>query len=189
MDINVAICFRDIKVKNQYGKNFNDLVKSKTKINLTHNIYIYANGTIIYNKKLTPQDKGYDTPLYYYCVINMKNINITEESVKNASYQQLQKLNNDVILITNKMMYSKNITENNIQEIKEQALKKFEKDKQNPFCKYIITSDGKILCADNEWNEYVEDVPPEYNNVINSNFNNNFNSNSNTYNRQDCVVM
>jgi len=111
----------------------------------------------------------------------MKNMNITEESVKNASYQQLQKLNNDVILITNKMIYSKNINENNIQEIKEQALQKFENDKQNPFCKYIITTDGKILCADNEWNEYVDDVPPEYNNVINSN--------SNTYNKQDCVIM
>jgi hypothetical protein len=67
------------------------------------------------------------------------------------------------------------------ERIKEQALKKFEKDKQNPFCKYIITTDGKILCADNEWNEYVDDVPPEYNNIINCN--------SNTYNKQDCAMM
>ena len=138
MDINVAMCFRDIKVKSQYGKNFNDLVKSKTKINLTHNIYIYANGTVIYTKKLNSQDKEYDTPLYYHCVINMKNVNITEESVKNASYQQLQKLNNDVILITYKMIYSKNITENNIQEIKEQALKNLKRINKIHFANTLL---------------------------------------------------
>ena len=180
MDINVAICFLNNKIKSQYGKNFNDLVKSKTKINLNHNIYIYANGTIIHTKKLTSQDKGYDKPLYYNCVINMQNMNITEESIKNASYQQLQQLNDNVILITNKMIYLKRVTENNIQEIKAKALQNFEKDKKNPFCKYIISSDGKILCFDNEWNEYIDDVPPEYNNS---------NITSNTYNKQDRIVM
>ena len=176
MDITIAQSVRDIKAKTEYGRSFNELVKDKVKIKFNHNIYIYANGTIIYTKRITDYEVKPKFPLYYYCVHNMEKIEITPEIMKTMSYSQITSLPDDIILITGKLIYSKCVNENNILELKTRALELFNKDKENPFCKYIITADGSILCCSEGWDEYIHDVPPEYSAIMHSK-------------SQDCSIM